>query len=367
MEAEKELVALLTFNSFNYKRSKFYFKLKEDFGSIYSSFKEATANYFADYKFPKSFVEEFINKKDLSFGKTELEKVGKHNIKIVTIEDVSYPRILKELYNPPILLYIKGSIQADSVNIAVIGTRKPTSYGIKMSERFTCELSKIGFCIVSGLARGIDTIAHRTCIKVKGLTYAILGSGLRNIYPYENKKIAEEIVEGGGAIISEYPLDTEPRIQNFPARNRIISGLSVGVLVVEAPPQSGALITASWALEQNREVFVIPGRIDTEQSLGCLNLAQNGAKIVLSVKDILDEFPHLFKTVSTDKSEQSLPSLKLSDSEQVLVDIIKNEILTYDEIYNRIELPMQELNLLLLNLEMKGLIRKLPGNRYMSS
>lgn len=366
METENELIATLTFNSFNYKRSKFYFKLKEDFGSLYRSFKEANMNYFTSNKFPKSFVEEFIKKKDLSFGRMELEKIYKHNIKTITIEDANYPSILKEIHSPPILLYIKGNIKPDSINIALVGTRKPTPYGIKMAERFSCELSKVGFCIVSGLARGIDTIAHKSCIKSKGITVAVLGSGLSNIYPPENKKIAQEIVEGGGAIISEYPMDTEPRIQNFPARNRIISGLSVGVIVVEAPPHSGALITASWAIEQNKEVFIIPGRIDTEQSLGCLKLAQEGAKIVISIKDILEEFPKLFPQVSQGNLNQqpSTPHIKLSENEKIILNVLKNEILNYDEICDKIEIPMRELNLILLQLEMKGLIKKLAGNRY---
>ncbi len=360
---EKELIGILTFNSFSYKKTKFYYKLKEDFGSLYNSFLRASLSYFVQNKFPRSFVDEFLNKKDMSFGKRELEKANKYNVKIITVEDDNYPPLLKELQSPPVVLYVMGNVATDSVNIAIVGTRNPSQYGVKMAEKFSYELSKVGFCIVSGLARGIDTIAHKICIKTKGKTYAVLGSGLLNIYPSENRKVAEALIEAGGAIISEYPLHSQPEVQNFPARNRIISGLSLGVLVIEAPIDSGALITANWAIEQNREVFVVPGNINVEQSVGCLKLAQEGAKIVLSTKDILEEFPDLFKeTVAVDTKRSA--HIKLSDNEKLLLNIIKSDTLTYDEICYKVGIPMQMLNLLLLNLEVKGLIKKLPGNRY---
>ncbi len=364
MNNEKEIISLVTFNSLSYKSFKFYSKLKDDFGSLYDAFKNADLHYFTSNKFPKSFVEEFVSKRNLEFGKKELEKTSKHNIKIVTIEDENYPLLLKELHNSPTILYVKGNLIKDSINFAIVGTRKPTIYGTKMSEKFAYELSKVGLCIVSGFARGIDTIAHTTCVKNKSRTYCILGSGLLTIYPPENRTLVNKVVECDGALISEFPLDAKPLVQNFPARNRIISGLSIGILIVEAPIDSGALITANWAIEQNREVFVIPHRVDTSTGLGCIKLAQEGAKIVVSVVDILNEFPHLFKeTLLKDKKENKL-NLKLSESEKMVLEALEEETLSFDEIFYKVSIPLQNLNVVLLNLEMKGLIKKLAGNRY---
>ncbi|MFN7182115.1 MAG: DNA-processing protein DprA [Planctomycetota bacterium] len=363
---EKEIVSLLTFNSFSYKSIKFYTKLKEDFGTLYDAFKNADLSYFLNNKFPSSFVDEFLAKRALEFGKNELDRVNKYNVRITTIESNDYPVMLNGLHNAPLVLYIKGEVIADSVNFAIVGTRNPSGYGVKMAEKFALELSRIGFCIVSGFARGIDTVVHTTCLKNKSRTYCVLGSGLLNIYPPENRNLVSKVVEYGGALISEFPLDTQPLQQNFPARNRIISGLSLGTLVVEAGIDSGALITASWAIEQNRELFVIPHRIDTSAGLGCLKLAQEGAKIVVSAQDILDEFPALFKT-TTDEKKSNKVSLKLSDTEKAVLETIGNEILSFDEIFYKVSLPLQKLNLTLLELEVKGLIKKLPGNRYSKS
>jgi len=221
----------------------------------------------------------------------EMERLEKEKIGLITIQDKNYPKLLKEIYAPPATLYIRGSFYPkDKISLGVVGTRNLSPYGRQITPIITSELSKASITIVSGLAKGIDTIAHKTAIENKGRTIAVLGSGVNtnNIYPAINKYLAEEIIQNG-AIISEFPINTEPLPQNFPQRNRIISGLSLGILVIEAPEKSGALITAKDALEQNREVFAIPGHILSNNSLGPNNLIKLGAKLVTKTSDILEE------------------------------------------------------------------------------
>lgn len=221
----------------------------------------------------------------------EMEKLAKENIDLITIKDKKYPRLLKEIYNPPSLLYIKGSIKsADRFSIGVVGTRKISAYGQKITPVITNQLVKAGLTIVSGLAKGIDTFAHQTALESNGRTIAVLGSGLdkESIYPICNQDLAEEISKKG-ALISEFPIKSRPLAYHFPQRNRIISGLSLGILVIEAPQKSGAIITANCALEQNRDVFAVPGDILFDNSSGPNNLIKMGAKLVSQAKDILEE------------------------------------------------------------------------------
>ncbi len=217
----------------------------------------------------------------------------KHNIKIISIQDELYPRLLEKIYGAPINLYIRGNEKA-LINpcIAIVGCRKANDYGKKIAREFAYNLSKSGFTIVSGLAKGIDSYAHFGTIEAKRKTIAVLGNGLDTIYPKENLKLSEKILENEGAIISEYPLGTQPNRENFPARNRIISGLSNGILVVEAKEKSGTLITTDFALEQGRDVFVIPGNIDSENSFGTNELIKQGAKLVTNPKEILEEYQY---------------------------------------------------------------------------
>lgn len=214
-----------------------------------------------------------------------------HNIDIIGIEDKEYPSLLKEIYNPPLSIYIIGRKNIlDNPGIAIIGCRDATEYGKETAKFFAQDLSKNGFNIVSGLARGIDTFAHLGAMKTKGKTVAVLGNGLDTIYPKENTKIAEQILEYDGAIISEYPLGIGPDRENFPARNRIISGLCNGILVVEAKPKSGTMITVDFALEQGRDVFVIPGNVDSVCSMGTNELIKQGAKLVTNYEEIIEEY-----------------------------------------------------------------------------
>ena len=221
----------------------------------------------------------------------EMEKLLKEGIGLITINDKDYPELLKEIYAPPALLYIRGRIELKDKNgISIVGSRKLSSYAKQITPLITANLVKSGLTIISGLAEGVDTLAHKAALKLKGRTIAVLGSSLdeKNIYPSQNKYLAREISENG-ALISEYPMKTRPLAQNFPQRNRIISGLSLGVLVIEAKNKSGSLITAKNALEQNREVFAIPGSIFNQNSVGTNNLIKMGAKLVNQTSDILGE------------------------------------------------------------------------------
>jgi DNA processing protein len=222
----------------------------------------------------------------LEFRK-ELDLIAKEDIDVVTVLDSDYPSLLKETYDPPALLYLKGRRQdLNGICFGIVGSRKASVYGLTESEKFSLSLSYLGLVIVSGLAKGIDTYAHRGALKAGGLTVAVLGSGLNNIYPRENIDLAKDIANRG-CVVSEFPINTPPLRENFPRRNRIISGLSLGILVVEAAKRSGALITARYALEQAREIFCLPGHIDSEQSRGTHELIKQGACLIDSVDDIL--------------------------------------------------------------------------------
>lgn len=224
---------------------------------------------------------------------TELSDIQRKNIAVIDIFDEQYPKLLKEISHPPLVLYIRGN--TDVLNqrcLAVVGSRKATSYGIAMADEFSAQLASLGLVIVSGLARGIDSAAHRAALR-EGVTIAVMGSGLNNVYPRENRELADKISQGG-AVISEYPMNEPPLKENFPRRNRIISGLSKGVLVIEAALRSGALITARRGCEQNRDIFALPGKVDSALSKGTHALIKEGAKLVESVEDIIEELPFEF-------------------------------------------------------------------------
>ena len=224
-------------------------------------------------------------------AKRHLEYMIKNNIDIVSIYDIEYPNLLKEIYDPPINLYVRGDkkILSDFC-LAIIGCREATEYGRKVAQEFSYKLSKENVIIVSGLARGIDAMAHWGTVYAKGKTVAVLGNGLDSVYPKENNHLAQMIIESGGAIISEYPLGTRPDKMNFVARNRIISGLSRGVVIVEAKEKSGTLLTVDFALEQGRDIFVVPGNIDSANSIGTNELIKQGGRIITDYRDVLGEY-----------------------------------------------------------------------------
>ncbi len=256
----------------------------------------ANINEFYKTGLNKSTIEQIKNSRPKINLDFEMEKIIREKVHLITIKDKGYPESLKEIYNPPAILYVRGNLKPeDKFALGVVGTRNLSPYGRQITPLITAELARNKLTIISGLAKGIDTLAHQTALKTRNRTIAVLGAGVdkNSIYPRANKYLAEEITQNG-ALISEYPIGTQPSRQSFPQRNRIISGLSLGVLVIEAPERSGALITAHNALEQNREVFAIPGQVFSPNSAGPNKLIKMGAKLVNETKDIIEElnYPH---------------------------------------------------------------------------
>ncbi len=292
----------------------------------------------------------------------ELEKIHKLGINIITIGDKNYPKLLKEIADPPAILYVKGKIiPRDELAIAVVGSRKHTSYGGRVCSDITEELAESGITIVSGLALGIDAISHQAALSAGGRTIGVLGCGLDQIYPVSNRHIAEKIINDSGAIISEFPLGTPPMKYNFPIRNRIIAGLSLGVLVIEASLKSGSLLTSQSALEYNREVFAVPGSIYSENSAGPNNLIKIGAKLVSSAQDILNEL-NIEVQAKIVKAKTILPDSK---EEDIILKILSRDEPTHvDKLTKESKLEMAKINQTLILMEMKGKVRNLGGNLY---
>ncbi|MGB8657005.1 MAG: DNA-processing protein DprA [Candidatus Zixiibacteriota bacterium] len=295
----------------------------------------------------------------------QLRLLDKHAIQIVAFKDESYPQNLLSIYDPPPLLFVRGQIRKeDQKAIAIVGCRFASVYGKRITERIGRELSQRGITVVSGLARGIDSIAHLSALKENGRTLAVFGSGLDVIYPPENKKLVEEIVKSG-AIISEFPLGTKPDPPNFPRRNRLISGLSLGVVIVEAGARSGALLTAQCALEQNREVFAVPGNLGSKNSEGTNALIQQGAKLVTAVEDILDEFklkPGGERPDSPVHIQEDLSHL--SEAESVVLKLLSDEPRHIDKIATQATVGLPLVLSALLSLELKGLAKQLSGKMF---
>ncbi|MBU0599165.1 DNA-processing protein DprA [bacterium] len=289
----------------------------------------------------------------------ELKKAQRDKAKIITLEDESYPEWLRNIFDPPVVLYVKGEIKKEEKALAVIGSRLATSYGKKVAFEMAKELSRQGFTIVSGLALGIDTCAHKGTLEEKGRTIAVLGCGLDIAYPSENRRLMEEIEERG-ALVSEFSYGTPPERGNFPRRNRIISGLSMGVLVVEAWAKSGSLITASFALEQGREVFAIPGRIFSKFSQGTHKLIKQGAKLVTSYEDILEEFGLVAgeSRAKKDLKEELLPI------ERKIYNLMTDDSVHIDDLTILAKEDIVNISRVLMQLELKGLIRQLMGQKY---
>ena len=290
----------------------------------------------------------------------EMEMLERYQVKALTWNDPAFPDRLKEIYDVPPLLYIRGALAAeDEWAIAIVGTRRATIYGRDVTERLVTDLVNNRITIVSGLAHGIDSVAHRTALKAGGRTIAIFACGLDLVYPAENTKLAQAIIEQG-ALISEYPLGTRPKADNFPRRNRIMSGLSLGVVVTEAGESSGALITANLALEQNREVFAIPGSILSPASRGTNRLIQDGAKLVRNVQDILEEL-NLTMIPQQLEMRELVPA---DETESLLLKHLRNEPIHIDEVCRRSQLPIATVSSTLAMMELKGMVRHLGGMNY---
>ena len=316
--------------------------------------------------------------KDWKKVEKELEFADRTCVSIVTSQDPLYPSQLLSTYDYPAFLYVKGHLKEDDVNVAVVGSRTASTYGKFTTERLCRELVLRGITVISGLARGIDSAAHRGALSGKGRTIAVLGCGLDVVYPPENEKLFTEI-SLQGALISEFPFGTPPNAPNFPTRNRIISGISLGVVVVEASEKSGSLITARIALEQGREVFAVPGSIDSSGSRGTNKLIKQGAKLIENVEDILEEIlpqvtiaPKLVKPDQRQKQPEDhqkilnlSPDLVLKETEKTVWQVLSQIPVHIDQIITSTGLTAHEVLGILLNLELQGLIEQKPGKTYM--
>lgn len=312
------------------------------------------------YGFNQHLTKKFKQIKKENPAKKEIEKCVKLGIKIITTEDEAYPEKLRNIFDPPLCLYYKGALPVkDEVTIAVVGSRSATAFGKVNAGNISGNLASYGINIVSGMARGIDTHAHLGALKVSGRTTAVLGCGLDIIYPPENKKLMEAICQNG-AVISEFPLGTEPNSWNFPMRNRIISGLSSAVIVVEASDKSGSLITANCALEQGRDVFAMPGNTLSAVAKGVNRLIKEGARLVENAEDILAELGIEAKTKNI-KKEKNIANL--TKNEKKIYSLLE-ESLNIEEISLQTALPINILTATLTIMESKGIIKKLPGNIY---
>ena len=302
--------------------------------------------------------------KDEIDAEGQLQLCRDNQIAILCESDADYPRLLREIYNPPTLLFVHGQLRPeDALAVAIVGTRHASTYGRQQAERLAGGLARAGLTIVSGLARGIDAAAHRGALKAGGRTLAILGSGVLNIYPPENGGLAAEIREQG-AVIAESPPNNEPISGSFPQRNRIITGMTLGVVVVEAAQRSGALISARLAMEQGREVFAVPGRIDSRTSHGCHQLIRDGAKLVESVDDVLEELGPLVE--ATPRPDGQLihhpAELQLNTQELAVLDAIDTEPTSIDQVATASGLPIHRVLSTISVLEMRSVIRRVSGN-----
>jgi DNA processing protein len=320
-------------------------------------------------------AESIVRTRDAFDVDSELALADKLGVWIIHLQDQRYPPALRAIYDPPPVLYVKGTLtRADNLAMAIVGSRRCSHYGTEQANRFSHLLASAGFTIVSGLARGIDSAAHRGALATKGRTIAVQGCGLSNIFPPENQKLFEQITENG-AVISELPLSYEPLAENFPARNRIIAGLSMGVLVVEATYRSGALISAQAAMDNNREVMAVPGRIDSPCSLGCHKLLKQGARLIDSIDEIMDALGYVGDGLKTHaeaaatEAEQNaqrtlfdVSRLNLTPDETGILDHLNSEPVHVEELIELTQLPAGKVHSAVISLQLKGLVKQLPGN-----
>ena len=354
-------------------------KLVEHFGS-------AEAVFHASLTELESTGIQVVSAQSLATGKSaelareEMARAAAADVTMLSMDDPSYPPRLKEIYDPPLILRVRGNAEVlTHPGIAMVGTRHPTPYGSGMAERLACDLATQGLVIISGMARGVDTASHRGAISAKGKTVAVFGTGVDVIYPKENSRLSEQILALGGALISEFPLGTFAAPQNFPIRNRIISGMSCGVLVVEAAEYSGTRITARCALEQNRDVFAVPGNVTNKNSWGPNTLIKQGAKLVATWEDVWEDLPTEVRLAltppaspeSTGASSASLfPDEGLPPHEKRILGLLKADEATHiDEIVERLEneLSSSEIFAALFELELGGKVRQMPGKNFVKS
>ncbi len=358
-EENKYLIGLSHFPKFGPARLKL---LLSYFNNTQQAF-EAPLNEIIKAGIKENIASEFISvREEIDLSKL-LNTLENENIQVIALSDERYPKLLKEIYDPPALLYVKGELKNnDEYAIAVVGTRKFSPYGKRVTEEIAKELAQNKLTIVSGLALGIDAIAHSACLETGGRTIAVLGTGLdrNSIYPGMNRSLADKIVNSKGAVISEFPLFTQPWRSNFPQRNRIISGLSLGTLVVEAAERSGALITAFSSLEQNREVFAVPGSIYSEASIGPNKLIKQGAKPIAKASEIMEALD-LREVNKYINNKKIIPD---SAEEELLLTHLSREPMHVDDLTRLTKLQVAAINAALTMMEMKGLVKNLGNMQY---
>ena len=375
--------------------------LRDVFGSAAGAL-QATSDELSKIDQITPAMQDILRRKPVQYPiERELELIQEYGCQVLTLYDTEYPALLKEIDTPPIVIYIRGELTSeDSLSLALVGSRDAKDYGRKASYRLSYQLAQRGLTIVSGLAKGIDTAAHRGALESGGRTLAVMGSGLSFVYPAANTDLAEKIT-ASGALISEFPMETTPKPNNFPRRNRIISGLTLGTVVVEASNRSGALITARLAGEQGREVFAVPGEIFSELSTGTHKLINNGAKLVNTVDDLLNELPrHAVNqiqsaaspspmpeaetetspqeqpvekraaaqpSIEVEQPSQITPSPDLTPDEKTVFDAIEDPSSHIDTIVRATQLPIGQVSSVLLMLELKGVVQQLPGKQFTKS
>ncbi|MGC4191600.1 MAG: DNA-processing protein DprA [Thermomicrobiales bacterium] len=359
--ADAERPYLVAFQHVPYVGPVALARLRETFGS-------AEAAWTADGRYLRAAVHERAaaslestrRSLDVNTICSGLERDG---ISVVTIDDAAYPRLLREIHQPPPVLFVRGTlVEDDAMAVAIVGTRQITPYGRTVTEAIASGLAQAGVTVVSGMAKGVDGVAHQAALDAGGRTIAVLGSGLRQIYPAEHRRLAERIAELG-AVISDYPPDTKPDARNFPARNRIISGLSCGVVVTEAPEKSGALITVDFAADQGRDVCAVPGPVGASKSAGCNQLIRNGAFLVRSARDVLDDLG-IGRTPEQLAVQQALP---LGESERLLLGVMSGEPRHIDDLRELANLPTTEVSSVLMLLELQGLVTNAGAQHYVRS
>lgn len=334
-----------------------FFKLKEVFGSMEKVWRESKLS---KRGLPTGIFEAILDLRKRIDPDEEMAKLAKHQVGVITIEDKNYPILLKEIPDPPAILYYKGEIKKEEISLAVVGSRKYSHYGRQVTEKFVMPLASSGVSIISGLALGIDSIAHKAALEAEGRTLGVLACGLDQIYPYSNQRLAGEIIAKGGAIISEFPLFMPALRYNFPIRNRIIAGLSQATLVIEAGEISGTMLTAAAALDYNRQVLAVPGEIFSQTSLGTNRLIQMGAKLISNENDIFEEL-NLKSAKNQQKAKEILPESK---EEEKILSILSNKPISIDKIIQKIKFDISVVSPTLTLMEMKGMVRNVGGGHY---
>ena len=339
-----------------------YFKLVAALGSAEAILQASREQLGRIEGVTESAVDAIIAGRDAIDVEAELALVEKMGAQIVTIEDADFPEHLKKVYDPPLVLYVWGDVKRDEPALAIVGTRRPTYYGKQQAEKLAGALALRGWTIVGGMAVGIDSHAHEGALAAGGKTIAVLGSGLLRVYPPGNRALAERIAQSG-AVVSEFPMTAAPDPWNFPRRNRIISGLSRGVIVVEAAAASGSLITAKWAEEQNRAVFAVPGRVDSPTSAGCHALIRDGATLIESADDVLRE---LGSPLTREPESELVPIIPpdLSESEKKIMAMLDREPKHIDDLITATGMPAGQVSSCLVMLEIKKLVAQLPGKNF---